>query len=506
MMDLSKLCVGEFDLERLKWKPQELRRVERPDPYPVDALPRIIRQAVQEVSDHVQAPVALICASALSAVSTAIQTRYSVQRDSHTFGPASLYLLTVAESGERKSTVDRKFTVAVREWEAKQGKAYAEERALYKEAMEDWEQDGLALKERLEHGIQADQLGGEFDPRVIHRMNMPIEPKLRTIMYGDDTPEAMAMALAKYPVAAIISAEAGVIFGSHGMSADSVTRNLAQANAMWDGDAIKQGRITRERITIEGMRVTMGLQVQPAVLRAFTDKTGGLARGIGYFARFLFCEPESTQGSRFYREPPADQPALRLFNERVTTMLDLPAQFDDLDRLVPYYVQLDDDAYAVWQRFHDEVEEKINYEDEYLGIKGEASKGAENAARLACCLHVFGGDPSLPITRMAMESACRLMRWYLDEAVRFAHARDTSVEVGHAEQLEAWLVREHKARNGAEVSVNDARQKGPGPLRVPGKVDVAVQLLEDHGRIRLYKPAGKKTIKIIICPKVIRAY
>lgn len=506
MMDLSKLCVSENDLERLRWNPQELRRVERPDPYPVDAFPPIIRQAVQEVHDHVQAPVALIAASALSAVSTAIQTRWSVQRDPRTLGPASLYLLTVAESGERKSTVDRAFTVAIREWEAKQGRAYMEERARYKAAVEDWEQDGRALHERLKAGVQADQLGGEFDPRVLHEAKKPKEPKLRTIMYGDDTPEALAMALADYPVAAIISAEAGVIFGSHGMNADSVTRNLAQANAMWDGGAIKQGRSTRERINIEGMRVTMGLQVQPAVLRAFTDKTGGLARGIGYFARFLFCEPESTQGSRYYREPPADQPALRAFNERMTTLLDLPAQFDEFDQLLPYYAPLDADAYAVWQRFHDEVEEKINYEDEYGGIKGEASKGAENAARLACCLHVFGGDPNVPITRAAMESACRLMRWYLSEAVRFARARDASVEVGHAEQLEAWLVREHRARKGAEVTVNDARQKGPGPLRERGKLDVAVQLLDDHGRIRLYKPAGKKTLKIVICPDVIREY
>ena len=481
MLDLSKFCVNEMELDRLKWAPQELRRVERAEPYPIDAFPPIIRQAVQEVADHVQAPIALIAASALSAVSSAIQTRFSVQRDAHTFGPASLYLLTVAGSGERKSTVDRKFTNAIKDWDARQRLEYKRERSLYEKEIKAWEEEGSPPDEK------------------------PFEPKQRMMLYGDDTPEALAMALADYPVAAIISAEAGVIFGSHGMNADSVTRNLAQANAMWDGDPIKQGRAGRARLSVEGMRVTMGLQVQPAVLHAFVQKTGGLAKGIGYFARFLFSEPESTQGSRYYREPPADQPALRAFDERMTTMLNLPAQFDEFDRLVPYYVQLDADAYRVWQKFHDEVEEKINYEDEYSDIKGEASKGAENAARLACCLHVFGSDPAMPIGRGSMDSACRLMRWYLDEAVRFGRTRDMTEEVRHAEQLEAWLVREHKTRK-AEVTVNDARRKGPSPLRERGKLDVAVQLLEDHGRIRLYKPAGKKTLKIVICPGVIRQY
>lgn len=506
MVDYSNFRMDEFDAARKKWNPLPLRKVERAEPYPVHALPQIIRDAVEEVASYVRAPLALVAASALSAVSTAVQTRFSVRRDARLSGPATLYLLTVAESGERKTTVDKKFTAAIRDWEAKQRREYQKARVRYDTAMDDWRRDGRALDERLKNGIQADQLGGEFDPRIIHAMNMPVEPKMRSILYGDDTPEALAIALADYPVAAIISAEAGIIFGSHGMNADSVTRNLAQANAMWDGDAIRQGRVGRDRLTVEGMRVTMGLQVQPAVLDAFVQKTGGLARGIGYFARFLYSQPDSTHGTRFYVIDAAEEVALRRFNHRMTTLLDLPAEFDAFNRLVSEYVGFDAEAYEVWYRFHDEVEEQVGGDDVYSGIRDVASKAADNAARLACCLHVFSTDQASPIGRWSMEGACSLMRWYLDEAVRFARARDMTEEIHNAELLEGWLVREIKKRKGADVTVNDARQKGPGAIRLKRKLDDALDLLEGHGRIVTWQGTGTKKRFITVAPQVLREW
>lgn len=506
MTDAPSLFINEFDLARRKWNPQPLRKTERAEPYPVEALPPIVRDAICEVASYVQAPLALIAASALSAVSTAVQTRFSVQRDPRLSGPATLYLLTVAESGERKSTVDKMFTAAVREWEAKQKREHRKKRAKFDAAMDDWRRDGRELDDRLKAGVHADELGGDFDPRFIHAMNMPVEPKLRTIMYGDDTPEALAIALAEYPVAAIISAEAGVIFGSHGMNADSVTRNLAQANAMWDGDAIRQGRVGRDRLVVEGMRVTMGLQVQPAVLDAFVQKTGGLARGIGYFARFLFSQPESTQGSRYYVIENKDEGALRAFDGRMTTLLDLEAQFDENDRLMPLYVGFDDEAYESWYRFHDEVEEQLGEGDVFSGIRDVASKAADNAARIACCLHVFANANSANIGRTTMQGACSLMRWYLDEAMRFARARDCTEEVRNAELLEEWLVGEFKKRKGASITVNDVRQKGPGAIRLKRKLDDAIDMLESHGRIVVWQTPGNKKRYIEIAPQVINEW
>ncbi len=56
-----------------------------------------------------------------------------------------------------------------------------------------------------------------------------------------------------------------------------------------DGGEHKVGRRTSESFTVRGARLVTGLQVQEEALRSFFEKNGSLARGMGYFARFLFA-------------------------------------------------------------------------------------------------------------------------------------------------------------------------------------------------------------------------
>lgn len=78
--------------------------------YPVDAFPRIVREAIDEMHINVKAPVSLIATSALAAMSTTAQEMIMVKSPSGGQPkPVSLYLFVIAESGERKSTVDNRF-------------------------------------------------------------------------------------------------------------------------------------------------------------------------------------------------------------------------------------------------------------------------------------------------------------------------------------------------------------------------------------------------------------
>lgn len=508
MVDLSN-----FETQPLKLPtPRPLVEPDSAEEYPLNELPPMIRNAIAEVASYVQAPIALIAASALAAVSTAVQTRFSVRRNAALCGPATLYLLTVAESGERKSTVDKLFTGPIRDWEAEQRKVFRERLAKYEADKEDWERKGEELRKNIEGGFLAAQLGTDCDPRVAHHLAQPKQPQKVRMLRGDDTPEALAMALDHYPVASLISAEAGTIFGSHGMNPEAVTRNLAQANVMWDGGVIQRDRLSTGEMQVEGMRVTMGLQVQPAVLDAFVSKTGGLAKGIGYFARFLFCRPTSTQGFRYYVEPPATQPAQAAFSIRMATLLSLDAMFDEYDRLSPQYLGFDAEGQKAWIAFHDEVEELQAADCAYCSIRDVASKAADNAARLACCLHVFASGPDTPITQASVLGACALVRWYLDEAVRFGRTADAAPELADAQMLEEWLVREvqGRRRNGTAtpISLNDVRRKGPNRLRQAHsrKLDDAVELLADHDRVVVFKRLATKGKDIVVHPAVVDQY
>lgn len=131
------------------WVPRPLRDSGRAQPYPLEQLPALIRNAVEEVEETTQAPIAMIAASALSVVSASVQGLVSVKRDEGLEGPASLYLLTVAKSGERKTACDKYFTTSLREWESERAEAGKPAKAEYRAQMTAWETAEQGYKESI---------------------------------------------------------------------------------------------------------------------------------------------------------------------------------------------------------------------------------------------------------------------------------------------------------------------------------------------------------------------
>ena len=76
------------DLESREWlQPQPLITKVEGAPYPIEALPPVIRAAVEEVAAFVKAPLPLVASSALAAVSLAVQPHVDVKRAEKLFGP-----------------------------------------------------------------------------------------------------------------------------------------------------------------------------------------------------------------------------------------------------------------------------------------------------------------------------------------------------------------------------------------------------------------------------------
>ena len=111
-----------------------------------------------------------------------------------------------------------------------------------------------------------------------------------------------------------------------------------------------------------------------------------------------------------------------------------------------------------------------------------------------------------------MSDACALMRWYLDEAVRFGQVSGMTKEMRDAELVEQFLVDQmkrvlRKELDAKDLTVNRIRRYGPGPLRGKGKdIEAALEALHDHGRIRMFKNPGSKSRNITIAPQVMMEY
>lgn len=117
-------------------------------PYPLDALPEPMRAAVLEYAAFGKQPMALIATSALSALSLAAQHLADVARGSELTGPTSLNTLTVAISGERKTSADRALTSGLRALEETWRAQSARDGARHKVAIESFQFTGRSWSAR----------------------------------------------------------------------------------------------------------------------------------------------------------------------------------------------------------------------------------------------------------------------------------------------------------------------------------------------------------------------
>ena len=489
--------------------PQSLSVKVESQPYPIDALPPTILAAVEEVAAFVKAPIPMVASSALAALSLAIQAHADVKRLEKLHGPVGLFLLTIADSGERKSTCDGFFTKAIDDYEKAQAEAAKPILKDYKAAIAAWEAQRDGIISAIKHTGRTAKLVSGKDIKTLradlaeHQHDEPLPPRIPRLLYADATPEALAYGLAKqWPSGGVVSAEAGTVFGSHGMGKDSVMRNLALLNQLWDGKSLIIDRRTSESFTMRGARLTVALQVQEPTLREFFSRSGALARGTGFLARFLVAWPESTQGMRQIDpdapDGPATWPHLAAFHRRMAAILERPVPIDDDGALIPPMLTPTLEAQLAWVEYHNVIESALLSGGELYDVRDVASKSADNVARLAALFHVFSSNnsnnSSSNIQNVEIESATRIAAWHLNESRRFFGELALPVELADASRMDTWLTNHCRREKTHFVGKNHTRQHGP--IRDGKRVYAALNELAALDRVRIRKDGKRFTIQV----------
>jgi putative DNA primase/helicase len=229
-------------------------------------------------------------------------------------------------------------------------------------------------------------------------------------------------------------------------------------------------------------------------MRAFCEKTGGLARGTGFLARFLVAWPQSTQGTRLFKEAPTAWPKLTAFHHRIEAILSMPVQFDsDGTTLMPSMMTLSPPAKQYWIEYHDEVEKALAVGGEFADIRDVASKSADNAARIAALFQILqhgGGSVSLE----ALEPACQIAAWYLGESRRFLGGIALPKELMDALRLMQFLGDYSKTKGQNETTTHVLQNRGP--VRDKTRLAAALDELVEYGYIRLVLQGKKKLVRI----------
>jgi hypothetical protein len=462
-------------------------------PYPINALPTVLRKAVSTYQQYGQQPLALIASSAIANISLACQSLANVARDRYLVSPVSLYFLTAGVSGERKSAVDSVFSKASKIWEKEIRKKREPDVTAARALHHAWEMEKEALLTQIKRamvvGEDSEYLKDLLAMLVKEEPEIPLQPML---YFEDATQEALAADLASgWPSAALWSDEAGIVLGSHSMQGNPM-RFVAFLNRLWDGKVFSAHRKTSENFTLEDRRLTLNLMMQPILLQKLANQVTGISRQSGFLARCLIAYPQSAMGNRFYKDPPASLDFLADYEKRIKSCLNQSQQLTRAGCHKLPILSFDSDAKQKWVIFFNSVETGLKPQGQWAEIHDFASKAAENAARLAALFHLFDGC-SGKISLEHTEQAIELIHWHLQEARRLLAPTRISTQHEDAQKLIKWIL----SKNIQETTPRSIQQSSP--FRIKEQRDNAIAILIEHHWIR--KTIKNKQTIIEVNPK-----
>lgn len=431
-------AVDNHELGKLEdWPALDLIKEEAdltPDAYPFHGLGPIMGSAARAIAQDVQAPDSLAGGSVLAAASLAVQPLANVMLPHGQRSPLSVYVITGAGSGDRKTGVDSVACKEVEEVRQQQARKFSKE-------MEKYELDMAAR--------------GKKDPEL----PMPTPKSLTT---GNATIEGLSRLLKYQSSVGVFSSEGGEMLGGHSLRDDKRSSGLAFYLKCWSGESIDSLRGGGGLTVLLNRRAAMHVLVQPVLLgQLLTDP---LAQGQGLLARCLIAQPETLAGHRPYRDVnPHENPAVVAYNAAIKMLLETPAPHwpeGDGFELKPRDLYLSDDAKLLWIAFYNQIERQQANGKELDGARPFASKAAEHAARIAGIITMIENPNATKIPARAMEGAIEVTGFYLTEHIRLTGAGLQERQGVKLRDLLAWLQSQEKF-----VSQKDVLQKSPRSVR-----------------------------------------
>ncbi len=450
--------------------------------YPIDALGPIMGPITRSIISNSQVSAPLAAQSVLAVAALTAQPHADVKTPY--FGakprPCSLFFLTIAESGERKSAANDAAMTPVMKYQKHLAEHYEHEIDMFRRDERGYQKLVSKAEAKAKNMTEMRQLVDEIgDPpqAPLSPIIVMNEPTIEGFLKSADTAHAGR---------AIITDEAGAFLGGHSMTSEKKQLTLTTLSKLWDSSAVVMSRVGRETPPVRDKRLTMHLMGQSVVVRPLLSDP--LALGQGFLARFLTVSAAPRAGFRELKTRPTAED-YRALNEWTDHIYDIwlrrspTFQSGSRNELKPLALDMDGDAYNAWAKFSEYVEKEQRPDGRYSEIKPFASKAAEQALRLAGVFTVIekpGGTNRIDGETMAR--AVTLMRFYADEHLRLIEQASANPQLTSAAIMIEWI----KANRDLFVYKNDLHRNGPNALRK----DVAevLKTLCDYGHIQPVKP------------------
>lgn len=481
-IELEKICSDQSKSKFISlYAPLPLQRpVSIPKVFPFHALGKVAGDAAARIHEVVQSPDATCGQSVLAVMALACQGLVDVEIDGRRI-PTSLFLLTVSESGERKSATDKLALKPFNDWQKTLISIHRKQLQDFKNRHEIWKlKRAKVLKEAADNPDSfLEQL--EAEPKL---------PSEGIILCEEPTIEGLEQLLERgQPSAGIFSDEGGRMIGGHAMSSDNMLKTACGLSNLWDGKPLTRVRKGEGSKVIYGRRLSVHLMTQPIVLDQLLNNE--MLVGQGLLSRCLIAAPISTSGNRKYVEVNLSQdPKILKFYDLINTLLNQPYRkassdhendyFAPEDALDPFVVGVDDSAKKIWIDFHNNTDKKMAEGESYYSVKQFASKASEQVLRIAA-IFAFSERTNLEIipdiSAIQLRRAIELVEFYLSESVRIFSRSSINSDLLLARQALEWIL---KNRNGQPFPLSDVYQYGPSKIRDSTKAKYIMKILQSH--------------------------
>ena len=410
--------------------------------YPVAALGPLA-PACEAIAAAGQVQPAMVGQSLLGAASLLTQGLFNVETLAGS-RPLSLYLLTLGDSGDGKSTAQGAALAPVNEWQRREAKRYAED-------LNDFEK-AKATRKRSD------------DP--------PAAPGCPFRLVGDATVEGLRRDLDSGVCSqGVFTDEAAAILSGYGMSADHRSKTAGVFSKLWDAGHLSVSRMTGGRVERYGRRVALHWLIQPM---AASESIGDpLLSALGFWPRFLAAwpQPQTPRLARPFR--PHQLPAVGAYWQRCNDLLAQPLPDDAGDCPA---LPLADDADELLRRAF-ELFERDARQGELQMVKPFALRASEQACRVAGVLSAFAG--ASVISGDTMRGALMLVAYSLKTWHAILDEGAADQRGAHALRLYEWLTDRPGWCESLAVIVN----AGPACVRSKDRRDAALSVLEAAGLV-----------------------
>ncbi|MBN8490984.1 MAG: DUF3987 domain-containing protein [Burkholderiales bacterium] len=412
--------------------------------YPVGALGPLA-PACEAIASAGQVQPAMAGQCLLGAASLLTQGLFNVETLNGR-RPLSLYLLTLGDSGDGKSTAQGAALAPVNDWQRR-------EAIRYSDGLKDFERDKRKRK------------GDEDAPEA---------PTCPFRLVSDATVEGLRRDLESGVCSqGVFTDEAAAILSGYGMSADHRNKTAGVFSKLWDAGHLSVSRATGGRVERYGRRIALHWLIQPM---AASESIGDpLLSALGFWPRFIAAWPEPLEPRLAQDFRPELLPAVANYWQRCNELLGL-ALPDDAGECPA--LPLAGEARAMLGQAFERFEREARRGGLQV-VKPFALRASEQACRVAGVLTAFAGHAE--VSAEAMRGALALVAYSLK-------TWQTIVDEGAPDERDAGGLRLYEwltTRPAWCESLSTIVNGGPACVRTKDKRNAALSLLEAAGLVHV---------------------